>query len=128
MWIVWHNRSGFAEKAERRLKENGIMHKVRLIYLVTAILLLLGGREGTAGDIVLNYAFETQDTLHWIETGTVPYQDRGVVKFDVTGNGHPSWAYYQHPGYDFSGGLQQTLYVQAGVTYRISADICYHSG
>lgn len=81
-----------------------------------------------ASDLVLNDGFEMQNTTHWIETGSIPYWDRGVVKFDVTGNGQQSWAYYQHPGDNYDGGLEQVIYMQAGETYTVSADICYHSG
>lgn len=81
-----------------------------------------------AGDVVLNHGFETEDWLYWAETGNVPFHHKGVVKFDTTGNGKSSWAFYQHPGDDCSGGLDQTVYVLEGVTYEVGADVCYHSG
>ena len=82
----------------------------------------------TAGDVVLNHGFETEDTVYWIEIGNVPIYHKGVVKFDTTGNGKTSWAFYQHPGDGCSGGLQQTIHVLQGVTYQVAADVCYHSG
>ena len=85
------------------------------------------GTPAFGGDLVLNYGFELQNTVHWIETGNVPPLDRGVSPYDVTGNGKNSWAYYQHPGDGFSGGVDQILHVQAGVTYTVEADFCYHN-
>ena len=99
--------------------------------LKTTVLLsvvLWAAGPAAASDVVLNDGFELQDTTHWIETGNIPFYDRGVVKFDVTGNGVPSYAYYQHPGDGFSGGVDQTLCLLAGVIYEVSADLCYHSG
>jgi len=96
---------------------------------VAAVLALASAAApAAAGDLVLNDGLELQETRLWVETGNVPSYHRGVVEFDVTGNGRASWAYYQHPGDDISGGLEQTIYVQAGVTYTVSADICYHNG
>jgi len=76
---------------------------------------------------VLNDGFELEDTSYWTETGDVPVQHKGVVKFNVTGGSY-SWAYYQHPGDGVSGGLQQTVHLLKGATYEVSADILYHSG
>ncbi|MHC4941524.1 MAG: hypothetical protein ACYTG7_00750 [Planctomycetota bacterium] len=78
-------------------------------------------------DLVLNDGFELQSTQLWMETGNILPSERGVTLFDVTGNGKSSWTYYQHPGDDFSGGVDQILYVQAGVTYLVKADFCYYN-
>lgn len=82
----------------------------------------------TASDLVLNDGFELEEAMHWTETGLMPYWDRGVVRFDVTGNGIPSWAYCTHPGDEYDAGLEQVIHLRAGITYAVSADICYHSG
>jgi hypothetical protein len=92
------------------------------------ILCLASAAPAAAGDLVLNDGLELEDTRLWTETGNVPSYHRGVVEFDVTGNGRASWAYYQHPGDEISGGLEQTINLLAGVTYTVSADICYHNG
>ena len=91
-------------------------------------MLLLCAAPVSAGDLVLNDGLEMQSTAHWTETGNIPSYHRGVVEFDVTGNGRKSWAYYQHPGDEINGGLEQVVFVQAGVSYEVSADICYHNG
>lgn len=76
-------------------------------------------------DLVLNDGFELQSTDLWTETGTVLPTERGVAKYTVTLSGGNSWAYYQHPGDGFSGGIEQLIHVEAGETYRVEADFCY---
>lgn len=102
-------------------------HRIPLIPLTLLFITALNPLAN-ACDMALNHGFESEDTMLWTETGTIPYQNRGVVRFNVTGSGLQSWAYYQHPGWDYYGGVQQTIYVEAGVTYVVSADVCYHSG
>ena len=99
---------------------------MKLIVICAGLLFL--SASALASDVVVNDGFETEDTLHWIETGDVPFHHKGVVKFNVTGPMSYSWTYYQHPGDGVSGGLQQTLYLIKGVLYEVSADILYHSG
>lgn len=79
-------------------------------------------------ETVINGGFETEDSMHWEETGELPSHHRGVALFDVTGNGLKSWSYYQHPNSDNVSGLAQMVHLFAGVTYTVSADICYHNG
>jgi hypothetical protein len=95
--------------------------------LAAAILLIWGGTcvPVSGNDLVLNDGFDLQSTQHWIETGNIPTSERGVAWFDVTGDGKKSWAYYQHPGDGFSGGVDQVIHVQAGVTYSVKANFCY---
>jgi hypothetical protein len=96
--------------------------------MIALMLILCIALPALASDVVLNDGFETEDTMHWIETGNVPFEHRGVARFDVKGTGFKSWSYYQHPGWDCEGGLDQTICVLEGIVYEISADICYHSG
>lgn len=94
-----------------------------------ALLFFLGAPAAlVAGDMVLNSGFEMESTHLWTETGNVPSWHRGVAEFDVTGNGRKSWTYYQHPGSEISGGLDQIVTIRANETYVVSADICYHNG
>jgi hypothetical protein len=105
--------------------------RIRSLWWAGSLALFLSGwfwEPAFSADVVLNDGFELESTDLWTETGNVPFYHRGVVKFDVTGDGKPSWAYYQHPGGDYSGGVEQVIYVLEGVTYRVSADICYHNG
>lgn len=90
--------------------------------------LLFISASALASDVVVNDGFETEDTLHWIEAGDVPFHHKGVVPFNVKSPTNYSWTYYQHPGDGVSGGLQQTVYLIKGVVYEVSADILYHSG
>ncbi len=95
-----------------------------------AVLLLLLWWETplVAAETVINGGFETEDSMHWEETGFLPYHHRGVAEFDVTGNAHKSWAYYQHPNSENVSGVAQMIHLFAGETYTLSADICYHNG
>jgi hypothetical protein len=90
--------------------------------------ILLFTATSFASDVVVNDGFETEDTLHWIETGSVPFHHKGVVMFNVKSPTNFSWTYYQHPGDGVSGGLQQTIHLIKGVVYEVSADILYHNG
>jgi len=81
-----------------------------------------------AADTVVNGGFETEDSMHWEETGFLPYHHRGVARFDVTGDQRKSWAYYQHPNSEDVSGVAQMVHLFAGETYTFSADICYHNG
>ncbi len=106
------------------------MNTSRMCRNVVAPLLLLlwWGPLLPAAETVINGGFETEDSMHWEETGFLPYHHRGVVKFDVTGNGRKSWTYYQHPNSETVSGVAQMIHLFAGETYALSADICYHNG
>lgn len=103
---------------------HGFSKRTSLLLLFSLAMIV---RAGEAQRLALNDGFEMESTLYWNLTGSLPSTQRGVYPFDVTGNGKPSWAYYQHPGDGYSGGLEQTLYVIAGVTYVVHADFCYHN-
>jgi hypothetical protein len=102
--------------------------RIAFASMLTLCLFMAASRTAHAANTVLNDGFETEDTMLWLETGNVPFEHRGVARFDVKGAGLKSWAYYQHPGWDCEGGLEQTIHLLEGVAYEISADICYHSG
>ena len=99
----------------------------RLIWMGTFALLLLlwGGAEVDAQEVVINNGFEMANPYYYAYYGTVT--SRGVDIKDVSAPGVFSWCYWQVPGDNFYGGLQQWIYVHAGETYNVSADICYHN-
>lgn len=88
-------------------------------------LLCFSAAPVAAMEIVLNDSFEMQNMLYWEFTGTIPYSDRGVLEFDVTGNGQESWCFWSIPWEYGEGTLKQWIYVIAGVTYEVGMDVCY---
>jgi hypothetical protein len=80
----------------------------------------------SAQETVINSGFELQNTLYYQKFGNVPSGEYGVKLFDTTGSGS-SYAFFQVVYDGVSGGLNKTVYLFAGVTYDVSADICYHN-
>lgn len=51
---------------------------------------------------------------------------QGVVKYDVNGDGNNSWCWRRKPGTDgCNGGIEQDVYLIAGVTYQFDADVAF---
>ena len=97
-----------------------------LLLSIAAILLLMCGTT-QAQEVVLNNGFEMQGPSFYAYTGNIQSWDRGVDQRDTVTPGVYSWAYWQIPSDSGNGGYQQWIYVIAGVTYEINADVCYHN-
>lgn len=100
------------------------MYLIRKTALVLGCLLLWGA-SAPAQTKALNDGFEMQNWSFWTETGNVPNWERFVMLWDVTAPGTFSWAYGQKVYTSSSGGLKQTIFLEAGVTYVVEADFCY---
>ena len=104
------------------------MKKVLILCSAAALLLLiLGGTSAVAQQVALNDSFEMQSFVYWTQHGSLTPGDYGVEKFDTNGNTKQSWAYWQSPYTGHAGGLMQTVYLIAGVTYELKVNICYHN-
>jgi hypothetical protein len=103
------------------------MKKVFVMGTFAALLFFLSGAPGLAQDVDLNNGFELQSTLYWTKTGTLGGSYWGVDKFDTNNNGTKSWAFWQSPYTGKNGGLSQTIFVIAGVTYELTVDIAYYN-
>jgi hypothetical protein len=106
---------------------------MKKLFLFSAVLVLFiwGGTSGSAKEILINDSFELGNFNYWTSFGTPDFQ---FIQFYDVENGFggpdPSSCFAQmisggKGGND--GGVRQDVYVEAGVTYVIKADICYHN-
>jgi hypothetical protein len=94
-----------------------------------AVLLLFFLAPGTAlgQNVVPNGDIELRSLGPWETTGST--SGTAFVLYDVDGIGGTSFCYKRRPGYSpfggGDGGIVQTVYLVAGVTYQFEADVCY---
>lgn len=98
---------------------------MRSSLIKTCLIVLVLSFSAQAQTQALNDGFEMQDWTHWTLTGNLDSSYRWVFDFDVVAPNAFSYAYGQVPYTNFSGGLKQTVYLRANVTYEVSADLCY---
>ena len=104
------------------------MKRFLLIGAAAALLVLLfGGVPAMAQNVALNNCFEMQSTVYWTKTGNMPAGYYGIDYFDTNGNAQNSWCFYQSPFQGKIGGISQTIFLIAGVTYDVSVDIAYYN-
>ena len=104
------------------------MKRVLVLFSAAALLLFIfGGAPATAQKVIVNDSFELHNTAYWTHHGNLVSTEYGVEQFDTNGNTKQSWAYWQSPYTGHSGGLEQTVYLLAGVTYELKVDVCYHN-
>jgi hypothetical protein len=103
------------------------MKIVLVLGALAASLLFLSGASVSAQDVNLNNGFELQDTTYWKKTGGLGASYWGNEKFDTNNNGTTTWAFWQSPYSGKNGGLSQTIFVIAGVTYELTVDIAYYN-
>ncbi len=109
------------------LKLESWLLKTLLILGASAALLLLflSGSFVQAQNVVLNNTFELQNLTYWTKTGNLDPGFWGMDKFDTTGNGAKSWCFWQSPSSGKNGGITQTIFLIAGLTYDFSVRIAY---
>ncbi len=78
-----------------------------------------------AQEVVNNDGFETGDYVYWTHGGPSPYF--GVEDFDVTGDGSKSPCFYQTTYTGYNKNIKQTIYLIAGLTYDVNADVAYEN-
>ena len=103
------------------------MKKVLVMGVLVASLFFLGGAWVSAQDVDINNGFELQSKLYWTKTGGLGTSYWGIDKFDTNNNGTNTWAFWQSPYTGKNGGLSQTIFVIAGVTYELTVDIAYYN-
>ena len=104
------------------------MKKLLILGASTALLFLfLAGPPALAQNVALNDGFEMQNSVYWTKTGNMQSAYWGVEKFDTTGNAQNSWCAWQSPANGMNGGFTQTVFLIAGVTYELTADIAYYN-
>jgi hypothetical protein len=97
------------------------------LFLLIPFSLLLTWMDSSAQgqELALNDAFELQNWDYWTPTGNLPLAKRQIIPFDILGQGLTTYAYEALPWTGYEGGLSQTIHVQAGMTYEVSADFAY---
>ncbi len=95
------------------------------------IVLLLFLFQGVAfgQNTAANGDFQLQDQGAWEKNGN--NIGVGCIEYDTNGNGQKSWCWKRKPGDSpfggGNGGITQEVCLVGGVTYKLTANICYHA-
>lgn len=98
-------------------------------FVAVALLFVLGSGGAMAQDVVVNGRFEMGASYapYWAASGTSTLHQ--IWQYDVTGSGI-SWAWESvawNDGTEYSNTLTQTIAVEGGVTYDVSANFAYEN-
>jgi hypothetical protein len=88
------------------------------------LLVILTAPTSAGKECVLNNGMELQDLTYWTYEGMATHY---VLPYPMSQGGPYVWCHMTAPNKDKSGSLKQMIYVRAGETYQVSADITYHN-
>ncbi|MHC4943465.1 MAG: hypothetical protein ACYTG7_10650 [Planctomycetota bacterium] len=100
------------------------MRKTGLLVAMVSLFIICNVELTPGKDVVINDCFEMMSLDYWTWEGSPQHM---ITLFDVTGGGDNSWCHLTIPNDFTDGSLKQQIFVMAGETYTIEADVCYHN-